>query len=61
VSLLPNSGLTLEAIADLVGHKGTKTTELVYRHHLRPVIQAGATMMDTLFPLPESKGGSEGP
>ncbi|HEY9289911.1 MAG TPA: site-specific integrase [Microlunatus sp.] len=57
VSLLSDSGLTLEAIADLVGHKDTKTTELVYRHHLRPVIQTGATMMDTLFPLPESKGG----
>ena len=26
---------------------------LVYRHELRPVIQTGATAMDSLFSLPE--------
>ena len=33
----------------LVGHSGTSVTELVYRHQLRPVIQTGAVVMDTLF------------
>lgn len=56
VSLLSDSGLTIEQIADLVGHKETKTTELVYRHRLRPVIQTGATVMDTLFPPREGTG-----
>lgn len=49
VSLLSDSGLTVEEIADLVGHKGTRTTELVYRHQLRPVIQTAATAMDGIF------------
>lgn len=56
VSLLSDSGLTIEEIAGLVGHKETKTTELVYRHRLRPVIQTGATVMDGLFPVREAEG-----
>ena len=31
VSLLSSDGMPLEDIADLVGHKGTVTTETVYR------------------------------
>ena len=31
VSLLSSDGMPLEDIADLVGHKGTTTTETVYR------------------------------
>lgn len=56
VSLLSDSGVTIEEIADLVGHKETKTTELVYRHSLRPVIQTGATAMDDLFPQRKRRG-----
>lgn len=56
VSLLSDSGLSIEDISHLVGHKGTQVTELVYRHQLRPVIQTGATVMDGLFPLRESNG-----
>lgn len=56
VSLLSDSGMTVEQIADLVGHKETKTTELVYRHRLRPVIQTGATAMDELFPQRKRQG-----
>ncbi|RSD20101.1 site-specific integrase [Amycolatopsis eburnea] len=52
VSLLSDSGLSIEEISRLVGHSDTKVTELVYRHQLRPVIQNGATAMDTLFPDP---------
>jgi site-specific recombinase XerD len=42
-------GLTLEQIADLVGHAGTIVTEKVYRHQLRPVLVSGAEVMDRLF------------
>lgn len=49
VSLLSDSGMSVEQIADLVGHKGTRTTELVYRHQLKPVLQTGASAMDDVF------------
>ena len=32
VSLLSSNGTALEDIADLVGHRGTTTTETVYRN-----------------------------
>jgi transposase len=51
VSVLSDAGLPVEEIAQLVGHRGTTVTELVYRHQLRPVIQTGATVMDRLFAL----------
>lgn len=49
VSLLSDSGVTLENIADAVGHAGTRTTEGTYRHQLKPVLLHGATAMDALF------------
>lgn len=49
VSLLSDAGMPIERIAQLVGHNSTRTTELVYRHQLRPVIQGGAEIMDGLF------------
>jgi integrase len=49
VSLLSNSGVPLEEISRLIGHKSTVVTELVYRKQLRPVMQAGAVAMDGLF------------
>jgi integrase len=43
VSLLSESGIPLEEISRLVGHKGgSQVTELVYRKQLRPVIETGA-------------------
>jgi hypothetical protein len=36
-------------IARLVEHASTRTTEIVYRRELRPVITAGAEIMDQLF------------
>lgn len=36
----------LEEISRLVGHSSTAVTELVYRKQIRPVLQAGATVMD---------------
>ena len=49
VSVLSDAGIPVKQIAQLVGHSGTTVTELVYRHQLRPVIQTGATVMDSLF------------
>lgn len=60
VSLLSASGLGIEDIAGLVGHQGTRVTEQVYRHELRPIIQTGATAMDTLFEWPVREKKSDG-
>ncbi len=49
VSLLSDSGIPLEEISRLVGHKSTVVTELVYRKQIRPVMQGGATAMDRIF------------
>jgi len=49
VSLLSDSGVTIEEISRLVGHSGTSVTELVYRHQIRPVIQTGAMAIDQMF------------
>jgi hypothetical protein len=40
----------LEEISRLVGQSSTAVTELVYRKQIRPVIQAGAVVMDRIFP-----------
>jgi integrase len=49
VSLLSDSGVSLDDIAELCGHAGTRVTEAVYRHQLRPVLLNGATAMDQIF------------
>ena len=49
VSIMSEQGVPVEEIARLVGHSVTTTTETVYRHELRPVISAGAEVMDTIF------------
>ena len=49
VSLLSSDGMPLENIADLVGHKGTLTTETVYRKVIVPELRRGAEVMDRLF------------
>lgn len=49
VSVLSDSGMTIQQIADLVGHSGTSVTEKVYRHQLRPVLLDGAQTMDRIF------------
>ncbi|MGO8981595.1 MAG: tyrosine recombinase XerC [Streptosporangiaceae bacterium] len=49
VSLLSDSGIPLEEISRLVGHKSTAITETVYRKQIRPVLQSGATAMDRIF------------
>jgi site-specific recombinase XerD len=49
VSLMSHQGVAIEEIARLVGHAATRTTEIVYRRELRPVITTGAEIMDELF------------
>jgi integrase len=51
VSLLSDSGVSLEDIAELCWHAGTRVTEAVYRHQLRPVLLNGAVAMDRIFEL----------
>ncbi len=49
VSLMSHQEVSIEEIARLVGHASTRTTEIVYRRELRPVITTGAEIMDQLF------------
>jgi len=42
-------GAGIEEIARLAGHASTRTTEVVYRRELRPVITTGAKIMDQVF------------
>ncbi|MEW9533131.1 tyrosine recombinase XerC [Microbispora sp. NPDC049125] len=49
VSIMSDNGVPIETIADLVGHAGTRVTEQVYRHQLKPVITKGAGTMNALF------------
>jgi integrase len=52
VSLMSSSGVPVEEIARLAGHSNTRTTEVVYRRELRPVLTTGAEAMDRLFGSP---------
>jgi integrase len=49
VSLMSHHGVSTEEIARLAGHASTRTTEVVYRRELRPVITTGAEIMDQIF------------
>ena len=49
VSLMSHRGVSIEEIARLVGHVSTRTTEVVPRRELRPVITTGAEIMDAVF------------
>jgi integrase len=51
VSLMSHRGVSIEEIARLVGHASSRTTEVVYRRELRPVITTGAEIMDEIFGL----------
>jgi site-specific recombinase XerD len=54
VSLMSADGVPVEEIARLAGHNRTATTELIYRHELRPVITTGAEVMDRILNSPGS-------
>ncbi|WP_051367910.1 site-specific integrase [Hamadaea tsunoensis] len=63
VSILSAEGMTIERIAELCGHAGTRVTEAVYRHQLRPVLLGAAQEMDRIFRRPKeaSRDGGEAP
>jgi hypothetical protein len=48
--------MSIERIAELCGHAGTRVTEAVYRHQLRPVILGGAAAIDRIFNWPRERG-----
>ena len=56
VSLMSADGVPIEEIARLAGRNRTATTELVYRHELRPIITTGAEAMDRILSV--SRGQS---
>jgi len=49
VSMMSYQGVPVEEIARLAGHASSRTTEVVYRRELRPVITTGAEIMDQIF------------
>jgi integrase len=49
VSLMSSTGAPVEEIARLAGHSSSRTTEVVYRRELRPVLTTGAETMDRIF------------
>jgi integrase len=49
VSLLSATGTPVEEIARLAGHSSTRTTEVVYRRELQPVLTRGAEAMDAIL------------
>jgi integrase len=49
VSLMSSSGVPVAEIARIAGHSSTRTTEVVYRRELRPMLTTGAEAMDRLL------------
>ena len=49
VSMMSYHGVPVEEIARLAGHASSRTTEVIYRRELRPVITTGAEVMDQIF------------
>jgi integrase len=49
VSMMSFQGVPAEEIARLAGHASSRTTEVIYRRELRPVITTGAEVMDQIF------------
>jgi hypothetical protein len=46
---MSTSGVPVKGIARLACHASSRTTEVVYRRELRPVLTTGAEVMDTIF------------
>jgi integrase len=57
VSMMSYQGVPVEEIARLAGHANSRTTEVVYRRELRPVITTGAEIMDQIF-QPKQRPGA---
>jgi hypothetical protein len=48
----------VEEIAQLAGHASSRTTEVIYRRELRPVITTGAEVMDQIFRPKQRRGNA---
>jgi integrase len=48
-SLMSSLGVPVEEIARIAGHSSTRTTEVVYRRELRPMLTTVAEATDRLF------------
>jgi hypothetical protein len=60
VSMMSYQGVPVEEIARLAGYASSRTTEVIHRRELRPVITTGAEVMDQIFrpkPSPEVAAG----
>jgi integrase len=51
VSVLSDSGMSIEEIADAVGHVNSYITKTVYRHQIRDEVSAAATAWDAIGSL----------
>ena len=49
MSVLSDSGVDIEQIADAVGHVNSTVTKAVYRHKIADEITSVATVMDSIF------------
>jgi len=58
VSIMSVNDVPIEKIADLVGHRTTIVTQTVYRHQLRPVIETGATAMNSILNRQKNSGST---
>jgi len=56
VSMMSYQGVPVEEIARLAGHASSRTTEVIYRRELRPVITTGAEVMDQIFRPKQRQG-----
>ena len=59
VSMMSYQGVPVEEIARLAGHASSRTTEVIYRRELRPVIATGAEVMDQIFRPKQRQGSAE--
>jgi integrase len=49
VSVLSDSGVDIEKIAEAVGHTNSTVTKVVYRHAIADRVTVAATAMDAIF------------
>jgi integrase len=60
VSMMSYQGVPVEEIARLAGHASSRTTEVIYRRELRPVITTGAEVVDQIFRPKQQRGAAAG-
>jgi integrase len=58
VSMMSYRGVPVEEIARLAGHANSRTTEVIYRRELRPVITTGAEVVDQIFRSTQRRGSA---